>query len=79
MVVSLYKTTLSLVDYSYEFFTGINFNIEEEDNFETTDIKDVSNIWNFRSDGGAHYIGFNQFKKWRNPIEKEEQYRYRKK
>ena len=53
--------------------------IEEEDNFETTDIKDVSNIWNFRSDGGAHYIGFNQFKKWRRPIEKEEQYRYRKK
>ena len=53
--------------------------IEGEDNFETTDIKDVSNIYGFRSDGGANYIGFNEEKRWRGPIEKEEQYRYRNK
>ena len=50
-----------------------------EDNFETTDIKDVSNNWNFRSDGGANYVEFAKSNKWRNAIEKEEQYRYRNK
>ena len=53
--------------------------LEGEDKFETTDIKDVSNNWTFSSDGGANYIEFNKGNKWRDPIEKEEQYRYRNK
>lgn len=53
--------------------------IEGEDNFETTDIKNVSNNYNFRSDGGANYVGFDEVKRWRGPIEKKEQYKYRNK
>ena len=53
--------------------------LEGEDKFETTDIKDVSNNYNFRSDGGANYVGFDEVKRWRGPIEKEEQYKYRNK
>lgn len=53
--------------------------IEGEDQFKTTDIKDVSNNWNFSSDGGANYVGFDEVKRWRGPIEKEEQYKYRNK
>ena len=50
-----------------------------EDNFETTDIKNVSNIWDFRSDGGANYIEFNKENKWCNIIEKDQQYKYKNK
>ena len=53
--------------------------LEGEDKFETTDIKDVSNNYDFSSDGGANYVGFNEVKRWRGPIEKEEQYRFRNK
>lgn len=53
--------------------------LEEEDKFETTDIKDVSNNWNFSSNGGANYVKFNKGNKWRDPIEKYEQYKYRNK
>ena len=53
--------------------------IEGEDNFETNNIKDVSNTYSFSSDGLASYIGFAEIKKWRGPIEKEEQYKYRNK
>ena len=53
--------------------------IEGEDKFKTTDIKDVSNNYDFSSDGGANYVGFDEVKRWRGPIEKEEQYKYRNK
>ena len=53
--------------------------LEGEDQFKTTDIKDVSNNYDFSSDGGAHYVDFDEETRWRSPIEKEEQYRYRNK
>ena len=53
--------------------------IEGEDKFKTTDIKDISNNWDFSSDGGAGYMLFNKTTRWRDPIKQEEQYRYRNK
>ena len=53
--------------------------LEGEDSFKTNDIKDVSNNWNFSSDGGALYMEFDASKKWRGPIDKDEQYKYRNK
>lgn len=53
--------------------------LEGEDKFETTDIKDVSNNYNFSSDGGANYVEFAKSNKWRDAIKKEEQYKYRNK
>lgn len=53
--------------------------LEGEDKFETTDIKDVSNNYNFRSDGGANYVEFNKGNKWRDAVEKDQQYKYKNK
>lgn len=53
--------------------------LEGEDNFKTNDIKDVSNNWNFSSDGRAHYMELDASNKWRGPIDKDEQYKYRNK
>jgi len=52
-----------------------------EDHFFTTDIKDVSNVYDFSSDGLSFYFRFYNTKGRfrRGPIEKDEQYYYRKK
>lgn len=53
--------------------------LEGEDKFKTTDIKDVSNNWDFSSDGVAHYMEFDSSNKWIGTIDKDEQYKYRNK
>ena len=53
--------------------------IQEEDMFKTTDVKDVSNNYNFSSDGRAFYMELNEGTKWRDPVPENEQYKYRNK
>lgn len=53
--------------------------INQEDEFITKDIKEVSNTWDFSSDGLAYYMKFNKKTKYRNEIPKEEQYKFRNK
>lgn len=53
--------------------------IQEEDKFETTDIKDVSNTYEFRSDGLAYYIDLNKSHRFLGKIPKEEIYKYKNK
>ena len=53
--------------------------ISKEDEFKVNDIKDVSDIYNFRSDGSPSYVDFSKSTRWRGPIEKDEQYKYKNK
>ena len=50
-----------------------------DDMFKTTNIKDVSNTWNFRSDGLAYYTSLDCDNKWRSAIPKNERYKYKNK
>ncbi len=51
---------------------------EQENMFQTTDIKDVSNIWAFSSDGRAIYINLNKTR-WLGSIPKNERYKFKNK
>ena len=53
--------------------------IQGEDYFTINNIKDVSNTWEFASDGLAYYIALDDTRRWYGPIPKNERYKYKAK
>lgn len=53
--------------------------LQEEDMFVTSDIKDVSNNYNFSSDGNPIYFNLNKEGRWIGNVPDNEKYRYRNK
>ena len=53
--------------------------ISGEDKFKNHSIKDVSDTWNFRSDGSTRYISKNENSRYRNSFDDEEWKKYKSK
>ncbi len=53
--------------------------IQEEDKFTVNDINEVSNTWDFSSDGLAYYVKLNDTKRFSGPIPENKKYKFKNK